>query len=68
MLATGTNAAAAAVFAVAWPVNWGVAALIAGGSLFGGHLGARVGRVLPPWALKTAIVLVGVAAIVKLSV
>ena len=68
VLATGTNLAAAVVFAIAGPVDWGVAALIAGGSLFGGHVGARVARVLPPWALKTAIVLVGTAAIVKLSV
>jgi uncharacterized protein len=68
VLATATNFAAAIVFAFAGPVDWGVAALIAVGSLFGGHVGARVGRVLPPWALKTAIVLVGTAAIVKLSV
>jgi uncharacterized membrane protein YfcA len=68
VLATGTNLVAAIVFAFAGPVDWGVAALIAAGSLVGGHVGARVARVLPPWALKLAIVLVGTAAILKLTV
>jgi hypothetical protein len=68
VLATATNFVAAVVFAVAGPVDWQVVALIAGGSLFGGHVGARVARVLPPWALKAAIVAVGIAAIVKLTV
>ena len=68
VLATFTNLTAAIVFAAAGPVDWGAAALLAAGSLVGGHLGARLARILPAAALKGAIVLVGVAAIVKLSV
>jgi uncharacterized protein len=68
VLATATNVMAAVVFALAGPVDWGVAALIAAGSVFGGHVGARVGRVLPPTVLKGLVVVVGIAAIVKLTV
>jgi uncharacterized protein len=42
-----------------------VVALIAAGSLLGGFVGARFGRRLSPRALKAIIVVVGVAAIVK---
>jgi uncharacterized membrane protein YfcA len=41
-------------------------ALVAAGSIVGGVLGARVGRRLPPRALRAVIVVVGVAAIVRL--
>jgi hypothetical protein len=43
-----------------------VCGLIAGGSTIGGWLGARYGRRLPPVALRALIVVVGIAAIVKL--
>ena len=68
VLATATNLTAAIVFAALGPVDWGAAALLALGSTAGGHLGARLARVLPPAVLKAAIVVVGIAAIVKLSV
>jgi uncharacterized membrane protein YfcA len=67
VLATLTNLVAAIVFAIAADVDWGVAALIAAGSIAGGPLGARVGRRLPPAAFRAAIVVVGIAAIVKLT-
>jgi len=58
---------AAIVFAVAADVDWGVALLIAVGSIVGGRVGAHVGRRLPPVAFRLAIVVVGTAAIVKLT-
>jgi uncharacterized protein len=60
------NGLAAIVFIIATHVDWGVAGLIAAGSIIGGQLGARVGRRLPPWGLRLVIVCVGVAALVKL--
>ncbi len=61
-----TNLVAGVVFVFAAPVSWGPAALIAGGSVIGGVLGARYGRRLPPTALRALIVVVGVVAIVRL--
>jgi uncharacterized protein len=67
VLAGLTNAVAGIVFVVAAShVSWGVAGLLAAGSLLGGLLGARVGRRLPPPVLRGAVVVVGVAAILKL--
>ena len=47
-------------------VNWAVAGLIAVGSLFGGALGAKVGRRLPPIALRGAIVVLGLVAVARI--
>jgi uncharacterized membrane protein YfcA len=66
-LGTANNLTAATVFVFAAPVSWGVAALLAAGSAVGGHFGARLARVLPPTALRVVIVMVGIAAIVKLT-
>jgi len=66
VLAGLVNGVAAVVFIVAGHVNWGVAGLIAAGSILGGQVGARVGRKLPPWGLRVLIVCVGTAALVKL--
>jgi uncharacterized protein len=66
VLAGLVNGVAAIVFIVAGHVNWGVAGLIAAGSIVGGQVGARVGRKLPPWGLRVLIVCVGTAALVKL--
>ena len=66
VLAGLVNGLAAIVFIAFTHVDWGVAGLIAAGSILGGQLGARVGRRLPPWALRLVIVCVGVAALVKL--
>jgi uncharacterized membrane protein YfcA len=66
VLAGLVNGLAAIVFIIATHVDWGVAGLIAAGSIIGGQIGARVGRRLPPWGLRVVIVCVGAAALVKL--
>lgn len=65
--ATLVNLVAGIVFVLAAHVAWDAAALIAGGSVIGGLLGARFGRRLPPAALKLVIVAVGITAIVRLA-
>ncbi len=66
VLAGLVNAIAGIVFVSFANIAWGVAALLAVGSTLGGIIGARVGRRLPPDALRAVIVIVGVAAIVHL--
>jgi uncharacterized protein len=66
VLAGLVNGIAALVFVVATHIDWGVAGLIAAGAILGGQLGARIGRKLPPWALRALIICVGVVALVKL--
>ncbi|GAA3214466.1 sulfite exporter TauE/SafE family protein [Actinocorallia longicatena] len=65
-LAGIVNATAAILFVLVADVDWAVVALIAAGATIGGSLGARVGRRLPPWLLRTVIVCVGLTAIAKL--
>jgi uncharacterized protein len=60
------NGVAAVIFAFAADVAWGPAALIGAGSIAGGQVGATYGRRLSPGALRGLIVVVGIAAIVKL--
>jgi uncharacterized membrane protein YfcA len=66
VLAGIVNGAAALLFIAVAHVNWWVALFIAVGSAIGGFLGASIGRRLPPIALRILIVVVGVAAIIKL--
>lgn len=67
VITTGlTNLVAGLVFVIAAHVAWDVAALIAGGSIIGGVLGARYGRRLHPNALRALIIAVGIVAIVRL--
>jgi hypothetical protein len=66
VLAGLVNLVAAIVFVFAAHIAWGAAALIAVGSTIGGFVGARAGRRLPPTVLRAVIVVVGVAAIVRL--
>jgi uncharacterized protein len=66
VLAGLVNGLAAVVFILATHIDWGVAGLIAAGSIIGGQVGARIGRRLSPWALRVVIVCVGTAALVKL--
>jgi uncharacterized membrane protein YfcA len=66
VLAGLVNAVAAVLFMFTGHLNWAAAALVAGGSIIGAALGARVGRRLSPAALRTVIVAVGIAAMVKL--
>jgi uncharacterized membrane protein YfcA len=68
VLAGLVNGVAAVVFIVVAHVDWRVVALIAVGSTIGGQLGAKVGRWLPPLALRVVIVVVGVAALVQFVV
>ncbi|MFH8382136.1 sulfite exporter TauE/SafE family protein [Kitasatospora sp. NPDC018058] len=65
-LAMIVNGVAALFFLFTSTVNWTAAGLIAAGSLVGGLLGAKVGRRLPPTALRGVIVVVGLAAVTKL--
>ena len=68
VLAGLVNGVAALVFIAFSHVAWGAAGLLAAGSINGGQIGARVGRRLPPWALRLTIICVGVAALIKLLV
>jgi len=66
VLVTIVNATAALVFIIFAHVAWLVVGLIAVGSTVGGLIGARVGRRLPPLALRIIIVVIGVISAVKL--
>jgi uncharacterized membrane protein YfcA len=68
LLTTAVNAVAAVIFLLisAGSVDWKVVALIATGATLGGVAGARYGRRLPPAAMRALIVVVGVAAIVRM--
>ena len=66
VLAGLVNGLAAVVFILATHIDWGVAGLIAAGSIIGGQVGARLGKRLPPWGLRVLIVCVGTAALIKL--
>jgi uncharacterized membrane protein YfcA len=66
VLAGLVNLVAAVVFIAVTDVAWEAAGLIAAGSVVGGQLGARLGRRIPPDVLRAIIVLVGIAAIVKI--
>ncbi|TSB23555.1 sulfite exporter TauE/SafE family protein [Streptomyces benahoarensis] len=60
------NAVAAVLFLFIAHFDWTAVALLATGSALGGRIGATIGRRLPPVALRTLIVIVGVVAIVQL--
>lgn len=62
------NLVAALVFVITSHIDWAAAGLIAAGSVIGGLLGAKIGRRLSPPVLRATIVVVGIAAIVKLLV
>jgi uncharacterized membrane protein YfcA len=66
VLAGVANFVAAIVFVLTAHVDWAAAGLIALGAVLGGMLGAKVGRRLSPAVLRGIIVVIGVAAIVKL--
>ncbi|MEU6224508.1 sulfite exporter TauE/SafE family protein [Streptomyces sp. NPDC047042] len=67
-LAAIVNSVAALVFLTATDIDWTVAGLIAVGSTLGGLLGARLGRRLPPTALRVIILTVGLTAAVAMTV
>ncbi len=60
------NLVAGVAFVLFAHIAWGATALIAAGATVGGVIGARVGRRLAPEALRAVIVVVGIAAIVRL--
>jgi len=60
------NFVAAVIFCFTAEVNWTAAGLVAAGAIIGGVLGARIGRRLSPMVLRAVIVIIGIAAIVKL--
>jgi uncharacterized protein len=66
VLALLVNAVAAALFIAISEVSWEAAGIIALGSVFGGQLGATVGRRLPTPVFRTAVALIGLVAIAKL--
>ncbi|MFI1521526.1 sulfite exporter TauE/SafE family protein [Kitasatospora cineracea] len=66
VLAVIVNGVAALFFLFTSHIDWTAALLIAAGATLGGVLGAKVGRRLPPIALRALIVLVGLAAVTKL--
>lgn len=68
VLTTIANLASGIVFIFVAHVAWLAVVLIAGGSAVGGVLGARVGRRLPPAVLRGIIVVVGIAAMLKLLI
>ena len=67
VLAGLVNLVAATVFVLAAHVAWDAAALLAAGSVAGGYAGAHAGRRLPATALRALIVVVGLAAAVRLA-
>ncbi|MBW1601601.1 sulfite exporter TauE/SafE family protein [Streptomyces sp. JJ66] len=66
VLAAIVNGVAAVIFIAVTHVDWAAAGAIAAGATLGGLLGARVGRRLPPTALRAVILVVGVTASVTL--
>lgn len=60
------NMVSSIVFVVTANVDWAAAGLVAAGAMTGGWLGAHIGRRLSPAILRGVIVVVGIAAIVKL--
>ena len=66
VLAAIVNLTAGIVFVFVADVAWLVVLLLAGGSIVGGVLGARVGRRMPAFWLRGVIVVVGIAAIVQI--
>jgi uncharacterized membrane protein YfcA len=60
------NGAASVVFILVAPVDPVVVALIAGGSILGGQLGALVGRRMSPLVLRGLIIVVGTTVAVRM--
>lgn len=60
------NVAAAAVFVFWAPLDWSVVGLMAIGSVFGGWVGAHIGRRLPPVVFRVLVVTSGYAVGVHL--
>ena len=68
VIALLVNGVAAVFFVFTATIDWTVVLILATGSALGGLLGAKVGRRLPPTALRAVIVVIGLVAVVKLLV
>ncbi|HET9897870.1 MAG TPA: sulfite exporter TauE/SafE family protein [Streptosporangiaceae bacterium] len=66
VLVTVVNGTAALVFAVFAHVAWSIVPVIVVGAAVGGLIGAKVGRRLPPLALRVVVVLIGIISAIKL--
>jgi uncharacterized membrane protein YfcA len=66
VLAAIVNSIAALFFLFVADFDWTAVLLIAVGSAIGGQLGAKIGRRLPPTALRAFIIVVGISAIIQL--
>jgi uncharacterized protein len=66
VLSAIVNGIAGLVFVIRGGILWPIAGLIALGSIIGGQIGARVGRKIPPVALRGAIVVVGITAAARM--
>lgn len=60
------NVAAAGVFVIWAPLDWSIVGLVAIGSVFGGWIGAHIGRRLPPIVFRVLVVSSGYAVGVHL--
>lgn len=68
VLTAAVSGVAAILFAVAGPVAWPPAVLLAIGAVLGGQLGAVLGRRMRPAVLRVAIVAVGLLVAVRLLI
>ncbi|WP_432089992.1 sulfite exporter TauE/SafE family protein [Streptomyces sp. NRRL F-5630] len=68
VLSAVVNLVAGIIYAVVAPVDWAVIGILAVSSILGGFLGARIGRRLSPTVLRTTVIVIGVAAVVRLLV
>jgi uncharacterized membrane protein YfcA len=60
------NLVAGAIFVLVADLDWSAIGLLALGSVFGGYVGARIGRRLPPTLFRVLVVLAGVGAAVAM--
>ena len=67
-LAVGAaDVVATLIFVFVADLDWSVVALLALGSVCGGHVGSRIGRLISPTLLRTLIVVAGIVAAVVLA-
>jgi uncharacterized membrane protein YfcA len=60
------NVVATVIFVVLADLDWSAVGLLAAGSVVGGYVGSKIGGLLPPTLLRTAVVITGVVAAVTM--
>lgn len=60
------NVVATLIFLVLADLDWAAVGLLASGSVVGGYVGSRIGRLLPPTLLRTLVVITGVVAAITM--